>query len=159
MTSLKIPRDPARVQYLASQFVDLICRVLYDFTITMGTFQTHRSTPVTIDTVTVCGYSCGGLVPPSLDLGFRIPYRVFGLDYVFIPNILSRLVFSISRYDVPLIVWPFSAHVVLQRCFLPCSCNSMTTSLISHMFSFSRAYAILYVILNLQSSVLSVIQI
>ena len=55
--------------------------------------------------------------------------------------------------------WPHQCTCCSSTVFSPCSCNSMTTSLISHMFSFSRAYAILYVILNLQSSVLSVIQI
>ena len=75
----------------------------------------------------------------------------FGMDYIFSPNILAGLVLGISPQDVPFVVWSFSARVVLQWCLRSCSCNSMTTSLISHMSSFSRAYTISYVIFNLQS--------
>ena len=69
-------------------------------------------------TTAVMTLSSFRVVPPSLNLGFRIPYQIFGLDYVFIPYILSHLILSISHYDVLLIIWPSSAHVVLQRCFL-----------------------------------------
>ena len=143
--------DPARVHLFISHLQDLISWFLFVLALAMCTYHTHQSTPVTISAVAICGYPCSGLLFPSLPLGPRVPHGIIGLDYISSPNILDGLVLGISSQDVPFVVWSFSAHVVLQWCLLSWSCNSMTTSLILHMFLFSCAYAISYVILNLQS--------